>query len=92
MTDNSRAFAASVVGAVIGGVVGDLFFTEHGRRLRRQIEPALDDLSHELASLRSTVLKASGVANEGWNLLNETLGDNERQPLRYPNTHQSSPF
>jgi len=92
VTDNSRAFAASVAGAVIGGVVGYLFFTEHGRWLRRQIEPALDDLAHELASLRSTVLKATGVANEGWNLLNETLGDSERQPLRYPHTHQSSPF
>ena len=92
MTDSSRAFAASVAGAVIGGVVGYLFFTEHGRWLRKQIEPALDDLAHELASLRSTVLKATGVANEGWNLLNETIGDSERQPLRYPNTHQSSPF
>jgi hypothetical protein len=92
VTDNSRAFAASVAGAVIGGVVGYLFFTEHGRWLRRQIEPALDDFAHELASLRSTVLKATGVANEGWNLLNDTLGDSERQPLRYPNTHQSSPF
>jgi hypothetical protein len=92
VTDNSRAIAASVAGAVIGGVVGYLFFTEHGRSLRRQIEPALDDFAHELAGLRSTVLKASGVANEGWNLLNETIGDSERQPLRYPNTHQSSPF
>jgi gas vesicle protein len=90
--DNSRAIAASVVGAVIGGVVGYLFFSEHGRSLRRQIEPALDDLSRELASFRSTVQKASGVANESWKLLSETLGDSERQPLRYPNTHQSSPF
>jgi hypothetical protein len=92
VTDNSRAIAASVAGAVIGGVVGYLFFTEHGRSLRRQIEPALDSVAGELASFRSTFQKASGVANEGWNLLNETLGDSQRQPLRYPNTHQSSPF
>jgi hypothetical protein len=77
---------------VIGGAVGYLFFTAHGRSLRRQIEPALDDFARELANFRATVQKASGVANEGWNLLNETLGDSQRQPLRYPNTHQSSPF
>ena len=92
MTDNSRAIAASVAGAMIGGVMGYLFFTARGRALRRQIEPALDDLARELANFRSTFQKASGVANEGWNLLNETLGDSQRQPLRYPNTHQSSPF
>ena len=92
MTDYSRTIAASVTGAVIGGVVGYLFFTAHGRSLRRQIEPALDDFARELANFRATVQKASGVANEGWNLLNETLGDSQRQPLRYPNTHQSSPF
>ena len=34
---NSRALAATVVGAVIGGAAGYLFFTEHGRSLRRQL-------------------------------------------------------
>ena len=42
--DNSRALVASCVGAVIGGMAGYLLFTEHGRTLRRQIEPALEDL------------------------------------------------
>ena len=37
--DNSRALAATVVGAVLGGLAGYLFFTEHGRSVRRQIEP-----------------------------------------------------
>ncbi len=89
--DNSRAMMATVLGAAIGGVAGYLFFTEHGRHLRRQIEPALEDLSRELLSFRSTMQKAVGVANEGWNLLNEAIGEGGQAP-RYPGPHQTSPF
>jgi hypothetical protein len=90
---DNRAVTATVLGAVIGGVVGYLFFTNHGRSLRRQIEPALEDISRELHSFRATVQKAAGVANEGWRLLNEALGEAGQQPPpRYPGTHQSSPF
>jgi gas vesicle protein len=89
---DNRAVTATVVGAVIGGVAGYLLFTEHGRSLRRQIEPALDDISRELHSFRSTVQKAAGVASEGWRLLNEAVGESGSQPPRYPTAHQSSPF
>lgn len=89
--DNSRAMMATVLGAAIGGVAGYLFFTERGRHLRRQIEPALDDLSRELLSFRSTMQKAAGVANEGWKLLNEAIGEGGQAP-RYPSAHQTSPF
>jgi gas vesicle protein len=91
--DNSRAVAATLVGAVIGGAAGYLFFTEHGRALRRQIEPALDDFARELMSFRGTVQKAAGVANEGWKLLNDALGDTTANPPRYAAApRQSSPF
>jgi len=90
--NNSRAIAATLVGAVIGGMAGYLFFTEHGRRVRRQIEPALDDFARELMSFRTTVQKAAGVANEGWQLLNQALGEGAQQPPRYANPHQTSPF
>jgi gas vesicle protein len=88
--NNSRELAATLVGAVIGGVAGYLFFTEHGRSVRRQIEPALDDLSRELMSFRTTVQKATGVASEGWKLLNDALGETESVP-RFPG-RQTSPF
>jgi gas vesicle protein len=90
--DNSRAMAATLVGAVIGGVAGYLFFTEHGRSLRRQIEPALDDFARELMSFRATVQKAAGVANEGWKLLNDALGEGPQPTPRYAGPRQSSPF
>jgi gas vesicle protein len=92
VADNSRAVMATIVGAVVGGFAGYLFFTDRGRALRRQLEPALDDIARELSQFRGTVQKASGVANEGWKLLNEALGESTKQPPRYPTTHQSSPF
>src|SRR2546429_5680040 len=86
---DNRALAATVAGAVIGGAAGYLFFTDRGRSLRRQIEPALDDIARELSHFRGTVNKAAGVATEGWKLLNEALGERE---YRYPTTHQPNPF
>jgi gas vesicle protein len=91
VTDNSRAIAATIAGAVIGGVAGYFFFTERGRELRRQIEPALDDFARELNSFRLTVEKAAGVANQGWKLLNEAMEPGP-QSTRYPTAHQTSPF
>lgn len=89
---DDKAVTATIVGAVIGGMAGYLFFTNRGRELRRQIEPALDDIARELNSFRVTMQRAAGVANEGWKLLNETLGDGGQQPPRYPAAHQTSPF
>ena len=89
---NSQAIKASIVGAVIGGVAGYLFFTDEGRRLRRQIEPALDDFARELNSFRATISKAAGVASEGWKLLNDAMGEGGRPPARYPSARQTSPF
>jgi hypothetical protein len=88
---NSQAVAATIVGMVLGGIAGYLFFTEPGRRMRRQLEPALEDFSKELMSFRATVQKAAGVANEGWKLLNDTLGDSGQTPGYRPG-HQTSPF
>ena len=92
MADNSRAVAATLVGAVIGGIAGYLFFTEQGRRVRRSLEPALEDIARELNDFRGTVQKAAGVASEGWKLLNEAMGEGERSVPRYPGGHQASPF
>jgi hypothetical protein len=92
VNDNSRAMAATIVGAVVGGIAGYLFFTDSGRALRRQIEPALEDVVRELDSFRTTVEKAAGVASEGWKVLSEALGEGPERLPRYANPHQSSPF
>lgn len=91
MTDNSRAIAATITGAVIGGMAGYFFFTDRGRQLRRELEPALDDVVRELNSFRATVEKAVGVAHDGWRLLNEAMEPGS-QDSRYPSVNQTSPF
>ena len=83
--------AATITGAVLGGIAGYFFFTERGRELRRQLEPALDDCLRELNSFRVTVEKAVGVAHDGWKLLNEAMEPGS-QNTRYPSTNQTSPF
>ena len=64
---------------------------KRGRSVRRQIESALEDFSRELMSFRNTVQKAAGVANESWNLLNDTLGKSGKPPAWYP-SGRTSPF
>ena len=92
MNENQRAILATLVGAAIGGIAGYLFFTEQGRRARHAMEPALDNLAHELSQFRTTMQKAADVASEGWKLLNETFGEGARPGGRYPTPHQTSPF
>ena len=92
MTDNSRTVAATIAGAVIGGLAGYLFFTDRGRLLRRSIEPALEEIARELNSFRGTIQKAAGVASEGWKLLNEAVGEAGGAERRFTSAHQTSPF
>jgi hypothetical protein len=74
MYNDSRAMTAIVGGAVLGGLAGYFFFTERGRALRRELEPALEQFAHELNGFRSTLQRAVGVATEGWNMLNDGQG------------------
>jgi gas vesicle protein len=92
VADNSQVIAATVIGAIVGGAAGYLFFTDHGRHVRRSIEPALDDIARELTSFRTTVQRAADVASEGWKLLNDALGEATPPPRRFPSAHQTSPF
>lgn len=74
MDERSKVLMATLIGAVAGGVYGWLYMTEHGRRVRDQIEPKLDDFMGELTRMRGTVEKARTAANEGWRSLNEVTG------------------
>ena len=74
MDERSRVLMATFLGAVAGGVLGWLYMTDSGRRVRDQIEPKLDDFMNELTRMRGTVEKARTAANEGWRSLNEVAG------------------
>lgn len=93
MTEARRTLAVTAVGAVLGGLAGYLFFTDRGRTLRQQIEPALERLTRELNEFRGTLAKTASVANEGWKVLNEALGEDHAPAPRYTaHPHQTSPF
>jgi hypothetical protein len=80
-----------LVGAALGGVAGFLFFTDRGRQVRREIQPALEDFVRELSSLRGTVQRAADVAGESWRLLNDMVREPAQPSHRYPGG-QTSPF
>ena len=78
MDERSRVLMTTVLGAVAGGIYGWLYMTEHGRRVRDQIEPKLNDFVSEITKVRGTVDKARSAASEGWRSLNEVTGGKTR--------------
>jgi gas vesicle protein len=90
VTNRAHVFLASLAGAAVGALVGYLYLTDSGRRLRSQIEPRLDDAVREMARLRQTIGKAQAAAAEGWRSLNELAGNSQRGEWGTP--RQSSPF
>ncbi len=75
MNDTSRVLVSTLIGAAIGGLVGYLYLTPGGRRLRDEIEPRLDDFSREVRKLRSAITKAQAVADESWRSFNELVAE-----------------
>ncbi|MGH9387954.1 MAG: YtxH domain-containing protein [Vicinamibacterales bacterium] len=55
MSDRHTIVGGALLGAVLGAVTGYLFFTEKGRRFRRQIEPELQTIVQEALQIRKTV-------------------------------------
>lgn len=90
MNDRNCILLSSLSGAVIGGFAGYLMFTESGRRVRRQLEPALDDFIREVQRLSTTVNRARNVASEGWRALNQVAG--ESGSTWNATSRQQSPF
>lgn len=65
MDERSQVLLSTLLGAVAGAVVGGLYLTERGRRVRDQIEPTLDNFVSEIERVRGTVDKAREAAREG---------------------------
>ncbi|HUR21968.1 MAG TPA: hypothetical protein VMZ90_14225 [Vicinamibacterales bacterium] len=59
MDERGSIFLGVVAGAVAGGCVGYLFFTEDGRRLREDLHPKLADLVNEIEKARTMVKGAT---------------------------------
>ena len=87
MTDHRPTITAAAFGAIIGGAVGYLFFTQRGRAFRRQLEPALEDMAREIGQFRGALTRASSVAGQGWRILHDVMSD-----PRYVQPRQTTPF
>lgn len=90
-----QTVAVTMIGAVIGGLAGYLFFTEEGRVWRRQIEPQIENLAREFGEFRSTLARASSVASEGWRTLHHAIeegGGTEAFGDAYTKSSQAHPF
>ncbi len=89
MSDRARVVMAVVGGAVAGGVLGYLYLTDTGRRVREQVEPRLDSTMREISRLRQTLGKAQSVAAEGWRSLSQVASGGSRE---WGTPRQSSPY
>ena len=72
MDDSSQVLLSTLVGATLGSVVGYLYLTDHGRRVRDQIELTLDAIAIEFqrsldvgAKLRKVACKGEGTFTLG---------------------------
>lgn len=80
MDDRTRVGLSTLLGAAAGAVLGYLYLTEDGRRLREQLEPGLNEVGDELRRIRRTVEKARQTALEGLATFDELTGATERTP------------
>jgi hypothetical protein len=86
--DNARVCAGAAVGALIGSAAAYFFFTERGRVMRDQLEPAVDDFVREFQKFRGTLEKVGNMANEGMRALNEF--QTARAQSRFPSASHTS--
>jgi hypothetical protein len=56
--DRTAILLSALAGAVAGGCLGYLLFTEEGRRLREDLEPKVMDLLAEVNKARAVVKDA----------------------------------
>jgi hypothetical protein len=71
MNERSRVLTAACAGAVIGGICGWVYLTERGRKVRNQIETAIDRLADEIRTTRETGEKAKFALDEGRRLVTD---------------------
>jgi hypothetical protein len=64
--DRGTIMLGALAGALAGGVVAYLYFTESGRRLREDLEPRLEGVARELARAKVAAGRARSAVDESW--------------------------
>ena len=80
MDERSKVLMTTVLGAVLGGLVGCLYLTDRGRQVRGQLEPLLDTVVDELHEARRTVERARAAVAEGRRVMDEIVRPPPVQP------------
>jgi len=93
VNEREQVLISTLLGAVMGGVFGTLYFTERGRRVREQIEPMLDNVIEEVQRCRQTFGKARILTGEGRRALDELLKSSSRETSSWvpPNIRKTAP-
>jgi gas vesicle protein len=81
VSERTAITAGALVGSLIGGFAGFLFFTERGRGLRDRMEPMVDDLRGEFMKFQRTLEKVGDMANEGMRVVNEFNAARQQSPV-----------
>jgi gas vesicle protein len=71
VNERTAIAAGAMIGALVGGVVTYLFFTDRGRDLRQRMEPAVDGLRDEFVRFKGTLEKVGDMATEGLRVVQE---------------------
>lgn len=90
MDERSRVLLSSLLGAALGGVVGYLYLTEQGRKVREEIEPTLDAIVGELQRARDAGDKVRDVAREGQATLSSLVGEDRARAWESTDFRQAS--
>ena len=73
MDERTQVLMTTVLGAAVGGVLGWLYLTERGQRVRVQLEPFFDSVIDEIHQTQQTVDKARLAADEGRRAFDDVL-------------------
>ena len=80
MDERSKVLMTTLLGAVLGGLVGCLYLTDRGRQVRGQLEPLLDTVVDELQEARRTVERARAAVAEGRRVMDDIVHPPPAQP------------
>lgn len=81
MDERSQVLMTTLLGAVLGGMVGFLYLTTQGRQVRGQLDPLLDTVVDELHEAHRTVERARAAVAEGQRVMDEIV---RPAPVRPP--------
>ena len=80
MDERSKVLMTTLLGTVLGGLVGCLYLTERGRQVRGRIGPLLDTVVDELHDARRTVERVRAAVAEGRRVMDEIVHPPPVQP------------